>query len=78
MEQPPPLDDPLTHFNDASYGMYNNIVHELFLDSSDGEAEPSDALVPLIRSPSAKDEHDPPSRTAYRDLLSEAVEALRY
>jgi len=65
MEQPPPLDDPSTHFNDASYRMYNDIVHELFLDSSDREAEPSDALVPLIRSPSAKDEHDPPSGTAH-------------
>jgi hypothetical protein len=36
----------------------------------------SDALVPLVRSRSAKDEHAPPSRTARGDLLGEAMEAL--
>jgi hypothetical protein len=77
-EEPPPLDDPSTFYNDASYGMYNDMVHELFPDSPDVEAESSDALVPVVRSPSPNEKHDSPSRTAHGDLLSRAVEALRY
>jgi hypothetical protein len=77
-KEPLPLDDPLTFYNDSSYGIYNNMVYEFFPDSPDMEAESSDALVPVVRSPSPKDKHDPPSRTAYRDLLSEAVEDLYY
>ena len=57
--------------------MYNDTVHDLFPDSLDVEAESSDALVPVVRLPSPKEKHDSPSRTAYRDLLSKAMEALR-
>lgn len=42
------------------------------------EAESSDTLVPVVRSLSLNKDHDSPSRTAYKDLLSRAVEALRY
>jgi hypothetical protein len=78
-EQPPPLDDPSTFYSDASYGTYkyNDMVYELFPDLPDVEAESSDALVPVVRSPSPKERRDPPSRSD-GDLLSEAVEALRY
>jgi hypothetical protein len=54
-EQAPPLDDPLTFYNDASYGMYNDMVYELFPDLPDVEAEFSGALVPVVRSPSPKE-----------------------
>jgi hypothetical protein len=67
----------LTVYNDASYGIYNNIVHKLFPDSPDVDAASSDALVPVVRSSSPKEKHDSLGRTAYRDLLSKAVEALR-
>jgi hypothetical protein len=49
-DEPLPLDNPLTFYNDASYGMYYNMVHELFPDSPDVEAESSDALVPVVRA----------------------------
>jgi hypothetical protein len=57
--------------------MYNNIVYKLFPESADAEAESSDALVDVVRSPSPKERHDSLSRTADGDLLSKAVEALR-
>jgi hypothetical protein len=76
-KEPLPLDNLSIFYNDASYGMYNDMVHELFLDSPDVEAESSDALVPVVRSPSPNEDHDSPSRTAHGDLLSRAVEALR-
>jgi hypothetical protein len=41
-----PVDDASTFYNEASYGMYNDMVHELFPDSPDVDAESSDALVP--------------------------------
>jgi hypothetical protein len=77
-EQPPPLDDPLTFYSDTSYGTYkyNNMVYELFLDLPDVEAESSDTLVPVVRSPSPNERRDPPSRSD-GDLLSDAMEALR-
>jgi hypothetical protein len=75
-EAPLPLEDLSIFYNDASYGMYNGMVHELFPDS-DVEAESSDALVLVVRPPSPKEKHESPSRTADGDLLSEAVEALR-
>jgi hypothetical protein len=53
------------------------MVYKLFLDLPDVEAESSDALVPIVRSPSLKERRDPPSRSN-RDLLSEAIEALYY
>jgi hypothetical protein len=77
-KEPLPLDDLLTFYNDASYGMYNNIVYKLFPDSPDVEAKSSDALMLIVRSLSLNEDYDSPSKTAYRDLLSKAVEALRY
>jgi hypothetical protein len=56
--------------------LYNDMVYELFPDLPDVEAESSDALVPVVRSPSPKEKRDPPSRSD-GDLLSEAVEAFR-
>lgn len=53
------------------------MVYELFPDLPDVEAEFSDALVPVVRSPSPKERRDLPSRSD-GDLLSEAVEALYY
>ncbi|RDL30348.1 uncharacterized protein BP5553_10226 [Venustampulla echinocandica] len=53
------------------------IVHELFPDLPEVDAESSDALVPALRSPWPKEKHSSHSETAYRDLLSKAVEALR-
>jgi hypothetical protein len=50
MEEPLPLDNPLTFYNDASYGMYNDMVYGLFPDS-DVEAESSGALVLVVRPP---------------------------
>jgi hypothetical protein len=47
-EEPLPLDDPSIFYNDASYGMYNDMVHEP--DSPDVEAESSDALVSLSQT----------------------------
>jgi hypothetical protein len=52
------------------------MVYELFPDLPDVEAESSDALVPVVRSPSPKERRDPPSRSD-GDLLSKAVEVLR-
>jgi hypothetical protein len=75
--QPLPI-DALIFYNDASYGIYNNIVYKLFPNSPDVDTESSDALVPIVRSSSSKEKHNSLSRTAYRDLLSKAVEALRY
>ena len=77
-EQPLPVDDPSTFYSDASYGTYkcNDMVYELFPDLPGVEAESSDALVPVVRSPSPKERRDPRSRSD-GDLLSEAVEALR-
>jgi hypothetical protein len=71
------LDDYSTFYKDTLYRMYHNIVHELFPDSSDVEAESSDALVPVMSSPSPREEHDSLHRIAYKDLLIKAVEALR-
>jgi len=76
-KEPLPLDDLSTFYNDALYGMYNDMVYKLFPDSPDVEAESSDALVPVVRSLSPNEDHNSPSRTAYGDLLSRAVEALR-
>jgi hypothetical protein len=64
-------------YYEASYRIYNNIVHKLFPDSPDIDAEYLDALVPIVRPLSPKEKHNALSRTAYRDLLSKAVEALR-
>jgi hypothetical protein len=75
--QPLPVDDASTFYYEASYGMYNDMVHELFPDSPDVDAESSDALVPVVRPSSPKENHDYLSRTAHGDLLSKAVEALR-
>jgi hypothetical protein len=47
-----PLDDPSAFYNDASYDTYSDTVYDLFLDSGDIEAEPLDALVPVVRLPS--------------------------
>jgi hypothetical protein len=57
--------------------MYNDIVYKLFPDSPDVEAESLNALVPVVRSLSPNEDYNSPSRTAHRDLLSRAVEALR-
>jgi hypothetical protein len=75
--EPLPVDDALTFYYKASYGMYNDIIHEIFPDSPDVDAESSDALVPMVRPSSPKEKHDALGRTAYRDLLSKAMEALR-
>lgn len=71
------MDNPSIFYSNASYGTYkyNNIVYKLFPDLPDVEAESSDALVPVVRSPSPKERRNPPSRSD-RDLLSEAIEAL--
>jgi hypothetical protein len=71
------VDDALTFYNDALYRMYNDMVYELFPDSLDVDAESSNALVLVVRLSSPKEKHDSLSRTAYGDLLSKAVEALR-
>lgn len=44
---------------------------------SDTDAESSDALVPMVRPTSRKEEHDFPNRTTDGDMLSKAVETLR-
>jgi hypothetical protein len=75
--EPRRVDDASTFYYEASYGMYNDMVHELFPDSPDVDAESSDALVPVVRPSSPKEKHDSLGRTAYGDLLSKAVEALR-
>jgi hypothetical protein len=77
-EEPLPLDDPSTFYNDTLYRMYNDIVYELFPDLLDIEAKSSDTLVLVIRSPSPSENHDSLNRTAYKDLLSKAIEALHY
>jgi hypothetical protein len=53
------------------------MVHELFPDSLDVDVKSLNALVPVVRPSSLKEKHDCLSRTAYRDLLSKAIEALR-
>lgn len=71
------MDDASIFYYEASYGIYNDMVHELFPDSPDVDAESSDCLVPVVRPSSPKEKHDCLSRTAHGDLLSKAVEALR-
>jgi hypothetical protein len=44
--EPLPVDDALAFYDNALYGIYNNMVHELFPDSLDMDAESWDALVP--------------------------------
>jgi hypothetical protein len=75
--EPLPVDNASTFYYEASYGMYNDMVHELFPDSLDVDAESSNALMPIVRPSSLKEKHDALGRTAYKDLLSKAVEALR-
>ena len=41
------------------------------------KTESSDALVPIVKLLSAKDEHDPLRRIVYKDLLDKALEASR-
>ena len=74
--EPLPVDNASIFYNEASYGIYNDIVYELFPDSPDVDTESSDTLVPIVRLLSPKEKHDSLSRTAYRDLLSKAIEAL--
>jgi hypothetical protein len=54
------------------------MIYELFPDSLNIEAESSDTLVPVVRSLSLNEDYDPLNKTAYKDLLSRAIEALRY
>jgi hypothetical protein len=75
--EPLPVDDALIFYHEESYGMYNDIVHELFPDSPNVDAESSDVLVLVVRPSSPKEKHDAFSRTAYKDLLSKAIKALR-
>ncbi|KAL5330866.1 hypothetical protein ACEPPN_000391 [Leptodophora sp. 'Broadleaf-Isolate-01'] len=67
------LDGPSSLDEDASSSA---IVHELLSDSPDEEAESLDTLMPVVGSPSPSEKHDT-HETAYGDLLSRAVEALR-
>jgi hypothetical protein len=75
-KEPLPLDNPLIFYNNALYKIYNNMVHKLFFNLPDVKAESSDALVPVVRLPSPNEKHDSRSRTAHKNLLSRAVEAL--
>jgi hypothetical protein len=74
--EPLPMDNALIFYNNTLYEIYNNIVYELFPDSLDVDTKSLDALVPVVRLLSPKEEDDSLSRTAYRDLLSKAIEAL--
>jgi hypothetical protein len=73
-----PVNNTLTFYYKTLYRIYNNIVHKLFPDSPDIDTESSDTLVPVVRLLSPKEKHDSLGRTAYRDLLSKAIEALQY
>jgi hypothetical protein len=73
--EPLPVDDASTFYNDASCGMYNDMVHELFPDSPDVDAESSDALVPVVRPSRPKEKHNSLSRTAYGGPPSEIKKA---
>jgi len=76
--EPLPIDNILIFYYEALYGIYNNMVYKLFPDSLDVDTESSDILVPIVRLLSPKENYNYLSRTAHRDLLSKAVEALRY
>jgi hypothetical protein len=74
-EKPLPLDNSLIFYNNALYGIYNNIVYRLFPDLPNAEAEPSNTLVPVVRLLTPNNSL---IRTAYKDLLSRAIKALYY
>ncbi len=74
--EPLPVDNALIFYYEALYRMYNDMVYKLFPDLLDVNAESLDALVPIVRLLSPKEKHNALSRTAYRDLLSKAIEAL--
>jgi hypothetical protein len=76
--KPLPINNALIFYNDVSYEIYNNIVYKLFPDLLDVNAKSLDALVPIVRPLSPREKYNPLNRTAYKDLLSKAVEALRY
>jgi hypothetical protein len=52
------IDDVLIFYYETSYGIYNDMVHVLFPDSPDVDAESSDALVLVVRPSSPKEKHD--------------------
>jgi hypothetical protein len=70
------VDNALIFYNNVLYGIYNNMVHELFPDLLDVDTESSDALVPIVRLLSPKEKHNSLGRIACGDLLSKAVKAL--
>ena len=75
-EEPLALDAPSSLDGDASY---SDMVHGLFFDSPDEEAESLGNLMPVmpvISSSSPNEKHDS-RETNYGDMLSSAMEALR-
>jgi hypothetical protein len=72
-EEPLALDAPSSLDGDASY---SDMVHGLFSDSPDEEAESLGILMTVISSSSPNEEHDY-RETKYGDMLTSAMEALR-